>query len=226
MELRRVVLAGLALLSLVGCAGQSEETLSLTSAQPRGVACVGDSNTAGHGARSYVSYLSAELGADYTVTNYGVSGTTAMFSAAFPYSSTAAYAASLREAPDIVVLMLGTNDSDGPSWRGKATFAAEYEELVGTYLALPSAPRVLLCTPPATHLELRPGQVSSYVQPAVYGDINAAIREVAQAHDLTVVDIYSLTQEQSEWFLDDGIHLANTGAEQVAEAIAAAISRE
>ena len=53
--------------------------------------------------------------------------------------------------------------------------------------------------------------------------MNAAIAETAEAYDLTLVDIYGLTKDHPEWFLDDGIHLTDEGASAVADAVAEAV---
>ena len=162
MRLQLLLCAGLCLglTAFVGCGHADQDGASSThrtaapAAQPVRVACVGDSNTAGYGADSYTIALAERLGDGYAVSNYGVSGTTAMASGIDPYSKTAAYEASLADEPDIVVLMFGTNDTNRSSWRGRDAFADEYADLVYTYQALDSSPTVLLCTPPAPHGEL------------------------------------------------------------------------
>lgn len=222
----KLILPTLCLVTLVGCSGNDTGATKSadseqTSTVPLSVACVGDSNTAGYGAESYTSILAERLGDGYAVTNYGVSGTTAMHSGSYPYAETSAYRDSLTAAPDIVVLMFGTNDT--ADWRGAEIFSREYAELVDAYKQLDSKPRIILCTPPAPHVEDMPGTVSFGVQPAVYDAINAAIRTTAERDGCTVVDIYTLTADHPEWFLDDGIHLANDGAAAVAAAVAADI---
>lgn len=219
-----LVLAALLGVSLLaGCANDTADSPapSAPQAAPQSVACVGDSNTQGYHAESYTTFLAQYLGSSYHVTNYGQSGTTAMTSSAHPYSDTAAYRDSLAAQPDIVVLMFGTNDT--ASWHGADTFAREYAALVERYRTLESTPRIILCTPPAPHIEAAPGQVSFGVQPAAYPSINAAITDTANAHHLTLIDIYSLTQNHPDWFLDDGIHLTNQGARAVAEKVAEAV---
>lgn len=214
--------------AFAGCR-EAEDAASLAvdaqpAPSPRVVACVGDSNTEGYGATSYTTFLAERLGADYTVENLGVSGTTAMASGIYPYAETLAYSQSLEAGADIVVLMLGTNDTSGTSWRGAATFAEEYETLVATYLALDPQPRLILCTPPAPQSQDWPeGMVSFGVQPAAYAAVNDAVRATASRHSLALVDIYTLTEGQSAWFLDDGIHLDDEGARAVAEEIGSAI---
>lgn len=67
-----------------------------------------------------------------------------------------------------------------------------------------------------------PGETYGHTA-AVYDSMNAAIAETAETYDLTLVDIYGLTKDHPEWFLDDGIHLTDEGASAVADAVAEAV---
>ena len=59
---------------------------------------------------------------------------------------TLAYSESLVWNPDIVLLMLGSNDATPWSWDAVA-FRDDYERLVASYRELPSLPRVILIAP-------------------------------------------------------------------------------
>ena len=121
--------------------------------------------------------------------------------------------------------MFGTNDTNRSSWRGRDAFAEEYAALVRDYRELESQPTIYLCTPPAPHVEEYPGMVSFGVQPAAYAAVNESIRRVAEENNLAVIDIYALTLDHPEWFLDDGIHLSDEGAQAVADAVAEAVQQ-
>src|SRR5262245_47466097 len=74
-------------------------TLVTVSARAVNVACVGDSITAGSGlpspsTQAYPAVLGTLLGTDYTVENFGVSGTTMLKNGDFPYWDTPRYTAS------------------------------------------------------------------------------------------------------------------------------------
>ena len=78
------------------------------------VACVGDSITQGVFVDSSVRWttvLQADLGPHYDVENYGVSGTTLIKSGDSPYWKQPALAQAVAFQPNIVLIMLGTNDS-------------------------------------------------------------------------------------------------------------------
>ena len=91
--------------------------ISKTKAREDGViriTCVGDSITDGIGAsngeNAYPSQLQKLLGDSYLVLNKGVSGTTVTRSDERAYTKTSKYQESLESNPDIVIILLGTND--------------------------------------------------------------------------------------------------------------------
>lgn len=120
------------------------------------VACVGDSIT--HGtegeSRTYPSYpwfLQQILGDGYEVGNFGVGGTRLMHSGGVTaaYVESAKYQPSLDFEPDVVIIMLGTNDSAAHAFKRFDThFATDYQELINTYKNLPSSPKVIVATSP------------------------------------------------------------------------------
>ena len=78
------------------------------------ITCVGDSITDGIGASSgdntYPAQLQKILGDKFEVLNKGVSGTTVTNSEDRAYTKTSRYKESLTSQPDIVIILLGTND--------------------------------------------------------------------------------------------------------------------
>ena len=80
------------------------------------VACVGDSITYGSGIKdrhhdSYPAVLGRWLGPGWDVRNFGVSGATLLKKGDLPYFKQKNHEAAVAFTPDIVVIMLGTNDS-------------------------------------------------------------------------------------------------------------------
>ena len=102
------------------------------------VACVGDSIT--YGAKiednflnSYPAQLQLFLGSDYLVGNFGASGYTLQKSGNFPYWNHPAFQESSAFQPNIVLIMLGTNDTKPYNWTGTENFLADYRELIAHY---------------------------------------------------------------------------------------------
>lgn len=80
------------------------------------IACVGDSITWGftivnRRKYSYPALLQQRLGADYEVRNFGQNDAAARFDADTPYVKKRVFQESLDWNPDIVLLMLGSNDT-------------------------------------------------------------------------------------------------------------------
>ena len=175
-----------ALLSLIPAtivfAGASLAPADRVVAKPISVHTVGDSITVADGDKCYPNQLQTLLGPGYNVTNQGVSGHTMLNSglcAASPsgswrhpcldradaqpcsgncsYWATPQYQATLDATPDIITIMLGTNDAKGCNWYGPPNgspagagtqFAADYTRMIKTFKALASAPKVYVVLPP------------------------------------------------------------------------------
>lgn len=187
------------------------------------VACIGDSITEGSGlgnplVESYPARLQRVLGAGYQVRNFGVSGRTLLRKGDFPYWNEGAYTQSRNFEPDIVTIMLGTNDSKPYNWRYGTNFLTDYADLIASYTNLASHPRILLCTPcpvfGAGAFDIKPGTVSTNIAPAV--------RELAASLALEVIDLHSLLAGHREWF-PDTVHPNSKGATVLAALFQTAI---
>lgn len=110
------------------------------------MACVGDSVTYGHGIsnwpkNNYTFILGTLLGGEYTVNNYGFCGYCVQSDLNKPYSSKSPYKKSLEFEPDIVIFMLGLNDSKSINWKGEDKFRDI--NLLSSY----KESKVIPCTP-------------------------------------------------------------------------------
>ena len=115
-----------------------------TSCDHRGLASVTASPRA-HGPASSGRFL----GNAYTTNNYGVSGTTLLKKGDVPYWNTQQFTDSHTVNPNIVVIMLGTNDSKPQNWgTHSGEYATDYEALIDSYTVLASHPRIFLNLPP------------------------------------------------------------------------------
>lgn len=185
------------------------------------VACVGNSiteNTALSWPEKYPSQLGQALGSDYRVFNYGISERTLLNSGNKPYTKELRYSQVLASNPDIVVIDLGTNDSKASNWDMKANFVSDYTELVKTFQALASQPKVFICKPlPAysNNMNIR-GDV-------IRDEICPLIDEVAAATGATVIDLYEALSG-NESLLYDGVHPNAEGAAIMANVVANAIN--
>ena len=133
------------------------KTLVPTEQDPVRVACVGDSLTAG----GYPEELQSVLGSRYDVENFGRSGSTVT---GYPvkgpdeegnpaYTTYQAYKDSLAFDPDVVLMMLGTNDAQ--DWTNAQTiFEEKLIDMIESYQEQnPEVTVIFMTAPPRFRLE-------------------------------------------------------------------------
>jgi lysophospholipase L1-like esterase len=184
------------------------------------VACVGDSITAG----GWPAKLGALLGNGYTVNNYGVSGTTLLKNGDSPYWNTQQFTDSHTVGPNIVVIMLGTNDSKPQNWSHKAEFAGDYEALVDSYSALGSHPRIFLnlCPPAGTNGFGISGTI-------IENEVLPLVRQTAAKKGTGLIDIFDAFGGHNfdpslYGSTADQVHPNDQGAQKIADTVYAAIT--
>jgi len=179
------------------------------------VACVGDSITDGGGSSvtsdsSYPGQLALMLDqSKYEVYNCGKGGATAMKkpNVVPSYWDTDEYKLAKSCKPNIVIIMLGTNDIVNENWNDNATFETDLTALVQSFLDMESVTEVYLCTPPSAYDSGHPALLRDAAVPAV--------KRIATALSVPLVDVYTATQGHSDWY-KDGIHPNDKGAVQFA----------
>ena len=199
------------------------------------IACIGDSITQGTGVTdkenfSYPAQLQALLGNNYVVGNFGKGGSyvlkfeseynTGHNNPALSYKSTAEFPASIAFKPDVVVIMLGTNDMRNMTSDGaKAEFKDTLRELVETYEVLPSVKKIYLCSNIHALSSAMAEQLSS-------GEMTRLVRETAKAADCGFIDVNAVTFEYMSVYMnttDDKLHPGKEGYLEIAKAMEAGI---
>jgi len=193
------------------------EQTAPTHAGPVVVACVGDSITAGVGAsngdHNYPSLLADLLGSGYKVINFGESGATLLKNGDSPYWQRGSFGRSATAAPDVVIIMLGTNDSKPQNWKIKDQFAADYAALIDYYAQMPSHPQVFAVLPPPV-----PGSGNYGInEPAVEEQL-PIIEQVASQKGDEVIDVNSGVPNDSTYF-GDNVHPNDKGYIELASTI-------
>ena len=194
------------------------------------VACVGDSVTYGYGIKgwkknNYPAVLSRLLGEKYHVANFGISGSTVQDTGDQPYTATEAYKSSLEYEADILIFMLGSNDSKPENWTDEEKFLAFYNSLLDSYLKKEKKPTVYLCTVATANYPegITSGLTNYDVQPKYVEVAAELIRGVAEERGYPLIDINNLTENRRELFGKDNVHPNAEGAETIATAIYEAI---
>jgi lysophospholipase L1-like esterase len=193
-----------------------------TRPAPVRIACVGDSITFGSGLKdrhhdSYPSQLGRMLGDGFEVQNFGVSGATLLKKGDRPYWNQRRFTAAKAFNPDLVIIMLGTNDSKPQNWSHKADFASDLAALVKTFRDLPSHPRVDLCRP----VPAFPGKYGIRDQ-VIHNEIIPIIDQVAREQHCKVIDLYAALTGHGDLF-PDTVHPNAEGAKLMAKAVENAI---
>ena len=183
--------------------------------EPVKLACIGDSITQGSGAEagmSYPSQLQEMFGNAWKVGNFGVSGRTLLKKGDFPYWNEKAYQDALAFSPDVVVIMLGTNDTKPQNWKFESEFVADYTALVKSFQDLASKPRVYVCRP------------CPVPEPGNFGINEKNVKEeikridkLAKKTGLGVIDMHKALEKKPE-LLPDKVHPNTEGAGEMAKA--------
>jgi lysophospholipase L1-like esterase len=180
------------------------------------IACIGDSITYGSGlsdreTQSYPAVLGSLLGDDFEVRNYGVSGTTMLRQGDYPYWNASAFTDSTDWNPDIVIIMLGTNDSKPQNWQYGDDFLRNYREMIQHYASLPSTPAVFICTTCPVYGDNNYGISATVVQDEIVPRVEA----MGDLAEVPVIDIFTALSGLPEDF-PDNVHPNADGAALIA----------
>lgn len=213
-----------------GCFGVIDKLHLRTSAPGTKVriACVGDSITygcfvSGQPWNSYPARLGRLLGSDYYVANFGCTNRTAISAADHPYTKERLYRKSLDYGPDMVLLMLGTNDSKMHNWDAEA-YRHDMLSLIDSYRKLDSHPEIIIMLPPPVFTIHR--RVMWQIRPDILErEVIPACRRIAEERGLRLIDTHSPFMLRRHLFVD-GVHPNARGAEVLARTVYKAIREE
>ncbi len=188
-------------------------------------ACVGDSITYGTGISnlSYNSYpaqlarMLQRFDNEWETQNFGVSGATLLSNTNKPYVAQNAYNSALASEPDVVIIMLGSNDTArATSSQIEQNFIPEYLALIDAFAQLPSQPKIFVCYPP-------PIFGGNYGSNTTLRDVIIPfIQQLPTYRDVEVIDMYTLLEDSRHLF-PDNLHPNTEGAKLMAEVIAETI---
>jgi lysophospholipase L1-like esterase len=179
------------------------------------VACVGDSITEG---TDYPNELWMLLGQNYSMGNFGEGGTTVSLNAPTPYMDSSKFKDAKGFKPQIVIIMLGTNDANPSLQRDNQSFVNDYTVLVQSFRALSSKPQIWLVKPPPI-FEDGTGLSTQYFDEVVVPNIE----RVTESLGLSLIDVYGALKAHSEYF-PDGVHPNVAGSRLIAQVVFEAIA--
>ena len=187
----------------------------ITAAKPATkLACVGDSITGGFGVtkgRSWPDQISKMFGSTYEVGNFGLGGTYLL-----AYQRTEYYQNAIRFNPDVVVIMLGTNDVRPLAWKNsKPNFVTDYLAMIKQLSELPSKPRIFICYPPT--ITEPDGSEENILE------LIPLMDEVARSTKVGIIDIHGAFKGKGE-LIPDKIHPNDAGQTIIATTIYKALT--
>lgn len=177
---------------------------------PIRVACVGDSLTEG---TEYPNDLWMLLGSNYSVGNFGKGGTMVFSKSPTAYVNETVFEEAKDFQPNIVVIMLGTNDALPGINESMDEFVQDYEMLICEFQALASKPQVWIVKPPPIFHD-GTGLSTLFFEE----NILPGIEKVANDTALPLIDVYSRLINHPDYFVD-GVHPYMRGAQIIADQI-------
>jgi lysophospholipase L1-like esterase len=186
------------------------------------IACLGDSITYGHGVAqtrtrdAWPFVLQSLLGEGFEVRNFGINGATALEDTPDSYRGSGFLAKALEYKADTYILMLGSNDTKARYWNAEAfrrDLRGIARDILGTgpeklFLMLP--PKAFSGPDGQTAYDVNNGTIRTEVIPAVL--------ETAEEFGLRTIDLYSLTEDHPEYYLE-GVHPNVLGNRVIAECV-------
>jgi lysophospholipase L1-like esterase len=174
------------------------------------VACIGDSITGG---TEYTIDLWKLLGPNYFVGNFGIGGATVSFTSYSSYGNLTAIRVAKQFEPNIVIIMLGTNDANIDNNQSDTNFINDYVKILNEFQGLASKPNVWIVKPP-------PVFNNTYGINATYFSqhIIPNIEQVSNKTNLQTIDVYSSLVNHPDYFID-GVHPNDHGSRVIAKTI-------
>jgi acyl-CoA thioesterase I len=154
----------------------------------------------------------------YAVGNFGVGGTMVTLKSETPYMNTTAFQRALEYQPNIVIIMLGTNDAQPGVHQYNASFVNDYKMLIQSFQTLANKPKIWVVLPPPIFNNQSGKTSPEYLEQNVIPHIEQAAKET----NLPLIDVHSVLAAYPYDF-PDGIHPNIEGAKIIANEVYAAI---
>ncbi len=202
------------------------------------IACVGDSITEGIGidaslrpTSAYPAQLQTILDntygqGKYEVGNFGWGGSTINVQTNretqsytyWTYIYSVQYYKSLDFNPDIVVIMMGHNDTHAQLYTTAELYKEQYQALIDSYEALPSHPTVVVAGCTSRTASIRRDWLTETIIPMQ--------KEIARDNGLIYIDMFTPTngKEGDKSLFTDGLHCTVAGYNMLASLIADGMS--
>lgn len=187
------------------------------------IVCLGDSITYGYTLadpvhESYPARVRQQSHGRWHVLNLGVNGTTVLAKGDLPITAEKAYQRALSSEPDVIVLLLGTNDTKKNNWQYINEFVHDYTRLIHNLQGLSSKPHVIVCSIPPIFNDYPNGITAQHVE-----KINDLIKQAIVGTGSDYLDLYTPLSKEASFFVD-GVHPNDRGAQEIASLVSKKIA--
>jgi acyl-CoA thioesterase I len=176
--------------------------------------------------------LTRSFGETATITNAGVPASTMLKSGlcsqtgpTCSYWDSNGWKIALKSRPDIVTIMLGTNDARSFNWEGvqQSTgdyYALDYVDMIKQLRILQSSPEIFILVPPPLY-DPSPFKMNATIINEIFPKL---IRNIAAVTETRIIDIYTAFRESersssSSTLICDGCHPTDDGHRIIANTI-------
>jgi acyl-CoA thioesterase I len=153
-------------------------------------------------------------GTRFAVGNFGAGSTTVLLNTETPYMNTSVFQSILEFQPNIVIIMLGTNDAQPNLEQFNDSFVGDYVKMVSAFQKLASKPKIWVALPPPIFSNQSGKLDSKYFAFTIL----TGIKQVAKETNLPFIDVYSVLANYPNFF-PDGEHPNSAAAKLIANKI-------
>jgi len=187
------------------------------------IACVGDSITYGYSItnrnkNSYPAQLAEMVGNQWSVRNFGVSGATLLQKGDNPYLKTPGFNLAHEFKPDVVIILLGTNDCKPENWKYKRNYIKDYITLINSFKKIDSNPNIWICYPVPIY-----SKAWSTSDRIIRKEIIPMINKIATQTNVKIIDLYTPLSNKQNLF-PDFVHTNAKGLKIIAKEVFNAIT--
>ncbi len=197
--------------------------VAVVHAAPVRISCVGDSITYGiipnHWHNAWPAVLGRILGPHYKTLNCGHSGATMLKKGDLPYWKQPEYKKAIHFKPNIVIIMLGTNDTKPWNWNKHGRdFEANTIAMIKIFKNLPTHPKIYICYPPKI---LKPSY--HIIEKNLVHGVIPAIKKAARITHTPIINVFGKLPGKMKFYDFDGVHPNIKGEAIMAHIIAKAL---
>ncbi|MFT6147362.1 MAG: hypothetical protein ACJAUH_000039 [Saprospiraceae bacterium] len=183
------------------------------------IALIGDQMVLGKKVKNeenhtYPIQLKSLLGENFILETFAVKDATVLRKGNKPIWQDTLFQDAQDFQPDIVIIHLGWNDTKIRNWwRHGDEFVTNYEEIIDTFLALESQPKVILCRPTRI-FDIVNGMNDSTLTIGVLPDIDS----LGAWKNLELINLYEILAHRGDLF-KEGVYPNKTACRIMAETI-------